>query len=87
MYQKLNNGEYIALPITANISSTVQKHDFFFAGTGTLRIINEFSDLSDPNPSPAAYKLVCIPKSERVINPNINMLDYNVVKLTYNLKD
>lgn len=87
LYQKLNSGEYIALPITANVSSTIQEHDFFFAGTGTLRIINEYSDLSDPNPSSATYKLVCIPKSERVVNPNVNMLNYSEVKQTYNLKD
>ncbi len=87
LYQKLNNGDYIALPITVSISNTLEENDFFFCNTGTLRIVNQFSNLSDPNPTAATYKLVCIPKSERVINPNINMLDYKEVKQAYSLKD
>ncbi|MCD6019864.1 MAG: hypothetical protein K0S53_2985 [Bacteroidetes bacterium] len=87
LYQKLSTGEYIALPITANLSSTVQEHDFFFYGTNTLKIIIEKSDLTDLNPPGYTYKLVCIPKAERVINPDVNMLDYREVKQAYSLKD
>lgn len=86
LYQKMSSGEYIALPISANVTSTVQEHDFFFYNVGTLKIIIENSDLSDPNPAGYLYKLVCIPKAARIKNPNVNMLNYSEVKKAYDIE-
>jgi hypothetical protein len=87
LYQNDGNGYFAALPITANISATVQEHDFFIYSTNTISVFIENSDLSDPNPPPFSYKLVCIPPAIIKSNPKLDLKNYNEVKQVLNLKD
>lgn len=87
LYQNSGNGYFAALPITANISATVQEHDFFIYSTNTISVFIENSDKSDPNPGSLSYKLVCIPPAIIKSNPKLNLKNYNEVKQVLNLKD
>lgn len=82
LYQK-SGTQYIALPITQNISSTVQENDWFVYDVNYLAIVIEKTDLSDPNPPSFNYRLVVIPSAAR----GINLQDYAAVKTAFNLAD
>jgi len=88
LYQNDGSGNFIALPLTGNITATVQEHDFFKYGVNTIQVVIENSDLSDPNPPTSlSYKLVCIPQAIIKSNPNIDIRNYNEVKQVLNLQD
>ena len=78
--------EIICIPVTANISATVQEHDYFLYSTNTISVFIENSDNSDPNPGAATYKLVCIPPAIIKSNPKLDLKNYNEVKQVLNLK-
>lgn len=81
------SGNYIPLPISLNLTSTVQQHWFFAYLTNKISIFYENSNLSDPNPPPTSFKLVCIPQKSMMANPNLDLKNYNEVKKVFNLKD
>lgn len=86
LYQLVGTNSYVQLPITQN-QGAYAEHDWFEYSPNTISVYIENSDLSDPNPSPFTYKLVCIPKSAKMANPNVNWKNYTEVKNALNLKD
>lgn len=84
-----NSGAYTALPYTIGIGmpsnqTLISRYTY---AINSIIITVELSDGLNPTPSPKQYKLVCIPKSAKMTNPNVNWENYSEVKQVLNLKD
>jgi hypothetical protein len=87
LYQN-SGGSYTALPVTQNIGSKVE-HDWFQYSVGSVIIVIENDDLSDPIaqiPTPTTYKLVCIPQKMMQAHPEVDLLNYEQVRTTFDVK-
>ena len=84
-----SSGAYIALPYTIGIglSSNQTLVTNFSYATNSIFIWKSLSDGANASPNPEQYKLVCIPKSAKMANPNVNWENYSEVKQILNLKD
>jgi len=77
-----SSGAFTALPNTFLTLST----NFSYAANSII-IFKSLSNGSNPSPSAEQYKLVCIPKSAKMANPNVNWNNYSEVKQALQLKD
>lgn len=91
LYQSTSSGAgFIQLPISQPVSASVVESDFFEYGENIIEVYIQNSNQSDPIsqiPIPTYYKLVLIPSSARIANPNVDYTNYEEVKTTFNLKD
>lgn len=78
---------WMAVPYSYNLGGGVTFHVYFDYGTGWVTVHQANSDDSNPNPSAASYKLVCIPKRAMQLHPEVNIKNYAEVKEAFNLKD
>jgi hypothetical protein len=75
--------EWWSLPDLSGINSTQ-----FGFGLGYVQLLNYNSDYSQAtNPGTKTFRIVIIPSSARLANPNIDYTNYNEVKRAFNLKD
>ncbi|NQX97349.1 MAG: hypothetical protein HRT73_05640 [Flavobacteriales bacterium] len=91
LYQ-LNSGGtgYIQLPLTGVVSGGVVETDLFIYGEGFVEVQIQNSNLSDPIsqiPIPTTYKLIVIPSTAKLSNPDIDYTNYYEVKGAFNLEE
>jgi hypothetical protein len=93
VYFTTTSGSWIALPYT-QYDSPYNYYMGFSSSAGSVQVTwvydSSFSSGSDPNAyysTSVRYKIVVIPKEERIANPNVNLNDYNAVKAAFHLKD
>lgn len=89
VYQSDGTGNYIALPISQSIGGGISEHDYFVYSAGTLSIVIENSNGSDPMGNillPITYKLVCIPSRAMKQHPEVDINNYMQVEKAFDLK-
>ncbi len=88
VYLQTTSGEWAPLPRTFAITSApTSMNQRFVYSTGNVKIIFQNSDLTQPSSSPIVFKIVCIASSGMIAHPNVDILNYNDVKNTFNLED
>ncbi len=87
LYEADGAGGWIAVPYSYNLGNNVTEHHFYTYAAGTVTVYIEESDDSNPNASGGTFKLVCIPSSARMANPDVDLNNYNEVKKAFHLKE
>lgn len=82
VYEKLGNS-WQCMPYTTGLN----ERDFTFS-VGAFKIWSHNTDDSIPtNPGPQTYRIVAISASGLIANPNVDLKNYQVVKMTFGLSD
>ncbi len=85
-YKPINTSNYTALPFTVPINGNYSTTFLFIASPGYIQLKTLDSDTQTLIPSDIMYfKVVAIDGSQRIANPGLDMTDYQLVQLKFDL--
>lgn len=83
-----SSGNWLAMPYTLGLgsSSNITFNVNFEYAINSVKVYKGFSDGTNYTEPASQFKLVCIPKSAKVMHPNVNLYDYNEVKEAFDIE-
>lgn len=85
-YKPINTSNYTALPFTVPINGNYSTTFLFIASAGYIQLKSLDSDTQTLLPADIMYiKVVAIDGSQRIANPNLDLKDYEKVRVKFDL--